>query len=65
MQVHDEILPEVQRLLLPTLAPLRALGFVLYGDTAIALHLGHRSSIDFDFFTERPLDRGAMLGVLP
>ncbi len=65
MQVHDEILPEAQRLLLPALAPLRALGFVLYGGTAIALQLGHRSSIDFDFFTERPLDRGAMLGVLP
>ncbi|EFI36330.1 conserved hypothetical protein [Desulfonatronospira thiodismutans ASO3-1] len=25
--------------------------FVLYGGTAIALHLGHRSSVDFDFFS--------------
>ncbi len=32
------------------------LGFVLYGGTAIALHLGHRRSIDFDFFRSEPLD---------
>lgn len=28
--------------------------FILAGGTAVALHLGHRKSIDFDFFTERP-----------
>ena len=44
------ILPGPQRALWPRLAhvPER---FVLYGGTAIALHLGHRESIDFDFFT--------------
>jgi len=30
--------------------------FVLYGGTAIALHLGHRESIDFDFFSPEPFD---------
>jgi hypothetical protein len=30
--------------------------FVLYCGTAIALHLGHRQSVDFDFFGNRPLD---------
>ena len=30
--------------------------FVLYGGTAIALHLGHRQSVDFDFFTSEPFD---------
>ena len=30
--------------------------FVLYGGTALALHLGHRSSVDFDFFGSRSLD---------
>ncbi|HEX3745253.1 MAG TPA: nucleotidyl transferase AbiEii/AbiGii toxin family protein [Bryobacteraceae bacterium] len=30
--------------------------FVLYGDTAVALHLGHRQSMDFDFFGRRPFD---------
>lgn len=32
------------------------LGFALYGGTAIALRLGHRTSVDFDFFNDRPLD---------
>lgn len=30
--------------------------FVLYGGTAIALHLGHRQSIDFDFFSKQNFD---------
>ena len=30
--------------------------FVLYGGTAIALHLGHRQSVDFDFFGNRLFD---------
>jgi len=41
------------------------LGFVLYGGTAIALRLGHRPSVDFDFFSEVPLDRGAIRSALP
>jgi hypothetical protein len=36
------------------------LGFALYGGTAIALRLGHRASVDFDFFSEKPLDRDAI-----
>jgi hypothetical protein len=31
---------------------------VLYGGTAVALHLGHRISIDFDFFKADPLEKG-------
>ena len=42
-----------------------ALGFVLYGGTAIALRLGHRPSVDFDFFSEKPLDRQAIHTSLP
>jgi len=30
--------------------------FVLYDGTALALQLGHRRSLDFDFFGERPFD---------
>jgi hypothetical protein len=41
------------------------LGFVLYGGTAIALRLGHRPSLDFDFFSEVPLDRAAIRSALP
>jgi len=57
---HFEVLPESQLGLWPELAPAADLGFTLYGGTAIALRLGHRTSIDFDFFTERPLDRAAI-----
>jgi hypothetical protein len=51
------ILPKAQQEIWPRLAPAPALSFVLYGGTAIALHLGHRSSIDFDFFRAEPLDK--------
>ncbi|MDY7576134.1 nucleotidyl transferase AbiEii/AbiGii toxin family protein [Actimicrobium sp. CCI2.3] len=54
------ILPEAQRQLWSELQPTQALGFVLYGGTAIALRLGHRQSVDFDFFTEKPLDKKAI-----
>ena len=52
-----DILPPAQLQLWPELAPARELGFVLYGGTAVALHLGHRTSIDFDFFNAAPLDK--------
>lgn len=48
-------LPPAQRRLWPELRPGVELGFVLYGGTAISLHLGHRRSVDFDFFRNRPL----------
>lgn len=38
--------------------------FVLYGGTALALRLGHRSSIDFDFFTSEPVNPGELLAEL-
>ncbi len=60
-----EILPPEQRQLWPALGPTTRLGLVLYGGTAIALRLGHRPSVDFDFFTEAPLDRGAIRSALP
>jgi hypothetical protein len=52
-----DILPEAQKTLWRLLAPAPSLGFVLYGGTAIALHLGHRRSLDFDFFRFRPLEK--------
>jgi hypothetical protein len=58
-------LPAPQRQLWPQLAPLAKLGWVLHGGTAIALRLGHRDSIDFDFFNERPLDRKVLFAAFP
>lgn len=54
---HLEILPEVQRWIYPRLQNLKKLGFVLYEGTALALQLGHRQSVDFDFFLHDPLDQ--------
>ncbi|MSQ51644.1 MAG: hypothetical protein EXR28_07125 [Betaproteobacteria bacterium] len=53
-------LPPAQRKLWPSLRPALSLGYVLYGGTAVSLHLGHRRSIDFDFFNQSPLDRAAL-----
>jgi hypothetical protein len=51
------ILPTAQREIWSHLAPAARLDFVLYGGTAIALHLGHRESLDFDFFRSGALDK--------
>lgn len=60
-----DILPRAQKRLWPELRNARNLGFTLYGGTAIALRLGHRHSVDFDFFSERPLDRKAITAAFP
>jgi len=60
-----EVLSPAQEQLWPLLAPVAGLGFVLYGGTAVALRLGHRTSVDFDFFSSHPLDRRAMAMALP
>jgi hypothetical protein len=51
------MLPAPQREIWPQLSPAPNLSFVLYGGTAVALHLGHRISIDFDFFKAGPLEK--------
>jgi len=58
-------LPAAQRRLWPALRSARDLGFVLYGGTAVSLHLGHRRSVDFDFFHDRPLDAASVRKALP
>ncbi len=60
-----DVLPDTQRRLWPELRTASNLGFVLYGGTAIALRLGHRPSMDFDFFSDKPLDKAALQKALP
>jgi len=60
-----EILPAAQRRLWSQLQPSLNLGLVLYGGTAIALRLGHRASVDYDFFIDRPLDKEALKAAFP
>lgn len=47
--MHSEILNEHQSQLLSLMAQFRR-EYYLVGGTAIALHIGHRRSIDFDLF---------------
>lgn len=59
-----DILPAPQRQLWDEFGALPA-DFVLYGGTAIALHLGHRQSIDFDFFSTESFDPGRLAHPIP
>lgn len=61
---HLEILPPAQRQLWHELDQVPA-EFTLYGGTAIALHLGHRQSADFDFFGNRSFDPANLQAAIP
>lgn len=62
--LHLDILPKAQRLLWPELAGIPE-EFTLYGGTAIALRLGHRESIDFDFFGIKEFNPLILAATLP
>jgi hypothetical protein len=52
MSLYENILHGAQREVLGLIArPVTERGFYLAGGTALALHLGHRRSLDFDWFT--------------
>jgi Nucleotidyl transferase AbiEii toxin, Type IV TA system len=59
-----DVLPEPQRKLWPELASTPD-HFILYGGTAIALRLGHRSSVDFDFFSPVIFEPNSLLRTVP
>lgn len=54
--MYPEILSPEQVQLLPLLKEFRR-NYCLVGGTAIALYIGHRRSLDFDLFTNKPLDK--------
>ncbi|MFM8634429.1 MAG: nucleotidyl transferase AbiEii/AbiGii toxin family protein [Planctomycetia bacterium] len=52
--MHAEVLPPEQQACLRRLGPaVTAGGFHLIGGTAVAIHLGHRQSVDFDWCTQQ------------
>jgi hypothetical protein len=59
-----DVLPKPQRRLWDELAAVPP-EFVLYGGTAIALHLGHRHSVDFDFFGSQAFDPAKLTASVP
>ncbi len=60
-----ETLPAAQQSLWPKLSFTKELGFTLYGGTAIAIQLGHRISVDFDFFSPVSLDKAQIFQAAP
>jgi len=61
--MHKEVLTENQKLLLP-LIKLFSKEYYLVGGTAIALHIGHRRSIDFDLFTDKNIKRKRIKAII-
>lgn len=61
--MHLNILTARQQELLPLVRRFKR-SFYLVGGTAIALHLGHRRSIDFDLFTPGKLSKSRIRTVL-
>jgi hypothetical protein len=61
---HLDILPAAQKRLWRELSAVPD-EFVLYGGTALALHFGHRTSIDFDFFGGRSLNLEELEASIP
>jgi hypothetical protein len=59
-----DVLPDPQRKLWPALGSTPD-HFVLYGGTAIALRLGHRQSVDFDFFSPATFEPRSLLQTVP
>ncbi len=60
MKLALNILPPTQLALWPLLSAVPN-EFTLYGGTAIALQLGHRESVDFDFFARADFDPQQLL----
>lgn len=61
MPMHYEALGEKRRTLLSVLGSFKK-DFYLAGGTALALQIGHRISVDFDFFTENDFETEEMYG---
>lgn len=53
--LHLSSLPPEQQEIWEAFKKANMSGFMLYGGTALALHYGHRLSIDFDFFGSPPV----------
>ncbi len=59
---YATILPKTKQLLVSICQNdvLREMGFALAGGTNLALRLGHRHSVDLDFFTDIPFDKTSL-----
>ncbi len=58
-ELHYEILDETRRALVPSFSSIKE-RFYLAGGTGLALQIGHRDSVDFDFFSRESFDTAAL-----
>lgn len=62
MRLYPEVMPEGQQTVLRQVGSFATKrGFVLTGGTALAIQLGHRRSVDLDWFTEGEISDGLSL----
>lgn len=61
MELHWDILDKKRKEVLPLLKRFSDDGFYLAGGTGLALQLGHRDSIDFDFFKQGEFDTAKLV----
>lgn len=64
MKLYDSILDKKRVAILPKLRFAREHGFYLAGGTALALQIGHRDSIDFDFFCPTSFDTDVLFNII-
>lgn len=64
-QLHLEVLPETQQHLLDTLSVQPFISdFYMAGGTCLALQIGHRQSVDFDFFIPSDFNTSSIVNKL-
>src|SRR3989339_1606721 len=61
MKFYTSILDKNQQEVLPKLEFLTKKGFYLAGGTALSLQIGHRTSVDFDFFIQDHFDSNELV----
>lgn len=61
MKIHWDILDSKRKSILPLFKHFKDDGFYLAGGTGLALQLGHRDSIDFDFFKNGDYDTATLI----
>lgn len=64
MLQHHTVEPGTLGLLKEIMAIPELSGFNLAGGTALALQIGHRKSVDLDFFGARPIDKDEIVALL-
>jgi len=62
--MYLKVIDQKRKKLLKELSFLNQYGFYLAGDTALALQMGHRTSVDFDFYTQKIFDSNIIIKVL-